>query len=713
MVTPGQEGPTRNCDWWFFDKALILDTSGRYAFQAKGSDSAQEWQELLNLLQTNRRKEPINGVVITVPADSLTSRPVDTLKEQAAQLRERIDEMVQRLGVKFPVYLTISKCDLIAGFTEFFAALPDRVRSQALGHVNSDSQNTDASRFFDRTYRNICERAQRLRLAFLNEEEKIDVTHGTFLFPAELQCLYAPLKAFIDVLFRPSPYRDMPLFRGLFLASARQAGSPSSPLSRLLGLNYAQSPPTGTTRDLFLRDIFSVILPNDRALVGHTAVAREHSQLTRAAGLIIAVAASLLLCGLFTLSFTNNWLALNRLDFAPCNNPEKSAGSVAQALRPLDECRQNIVSLTPQSRWKKVAYNFGLGHTDPVARVLQQRFLTMFRTGVLNPLDARIDQRINEANTGSLVVASVIQRIRLLARCQEHGGCVDLETSDGLGYRVMLSVAEQPVKDGDPVIERLRRTYESYLLWQPDPKVFADMHAKDLERIRGWVGRGGLREDSVLESAKAQFRPVQAVDFWGVRGPVQVDAAYTASAWREGIEPLISGLRTMAPDASDVSGSVKRFELNYRTQALRQWRDFLAEFPQLEKSAAQKDMRELALNVAGADSPYQRAIDSAHGHLSVVLGDAWQGSDLPGWAATLKKYVALKAKLAQAQKSGKPDSQEKKPGGRSECVKLSDDLSRSAEPAARRSLAPRKRASSRLRKLSRKEKPVARRLTRS
>ena len=659
VVTPGQEGPTRNCDWWFFDKTLILDTSGRYVFQAKGSDSAQEWQELLNLLQTNRRKEPVNGVLITVPADSLALKPVDKLKEEAAQLRERVDEMVQRLGVRFPVYLTISKCDLIAGFTEFFEALPDQVKSQALGCVNSDSQNTDASRFFDRAYRNICERAQRLRLALLNEEEKTAVIRGMFVFPAELQCLHAPLKAFIDVFFRPSPYRDMPLFRGLFLASARQVGSPSSPLSRSLGLNYAHLPPTGTSRDFFLRDIFSVILPNDRALVGHTAVARERSQLTRAAGLIIAVAASLLLCGIFTLSFTNNWLALSSLDLRLCIKAGGSKDTLGQVLRPLDECRQSIEDLTPRSILRRIAFNFGLGEAARVGSALKSRFLALFRASVMNPLDNRIDDSLAKRSTASFVVGSIIKRLDLLARCQEGGNCGDMEKSNGMNYRVLLALAEPRVQEGDPGIERLRRGYESYLLWQTDPKAYAQMYEKDLERVNGWV-RGGLDEKSILESVKSQFTPINATDLWGVSDPLRVDAPYTARAWREGIDPLISGLRKFSSESKDVSHSVKRFEVDYRDEALRQWGEFLSEFPRVEKLAFQSGITpQRALLLAGPESPYTRAIDMAYANLSVILGNSWEASDLPSWLVTLKKYVALRSKIAEMQKAGKQVAEEK------------------------------------------------------
>ncbi|PYJ71637.1 MAG: hypothetical protein DME76_01175 [Verrucomicrobia bacterium] len=671
VVTAGQVGPTRNCDWWFFDKIVVLDTSGRYVFQTKESDSAGEWQELLNLLRNNRRREPLNGVMVAVPAESLASKPIDKLKEQAAQLRERLDEIVQRLGVKFPVYLALTKGDRIAGFSEFFEALPDQFKGQALGYANSElGNNADTSRFFEKAFRTMCERAERLRLAMIYEQERNDIPRGMFLFPAELKSLHAPLKAFVDVLFRPSPYRDAPFFRGLFLTSAHQGGSPSSRLAHLLGLNYSHAAPTRATRDLFLRDLFSVILPNDRALVGRTARGVERYQLTRAAGLIAAIAVSLLICGLFTLSFTNNWLALKRLDIVPCISPNSSASSIAQILRPLDDCRQTIETITPRSIGRKIAMNFGLGQSRRVRVALQQRFSTTFRANVLNSLDARIDESLSRASADPIVVGSVVQRIQLLAQCQRVEGCADLENSDRLNYRVLVAVGEPQVKDGDPAIDRMRRTHESYLLWQTDPNVLREMQSKDAERIKRWLDSGGLREDRILDSARTQFSPIRAADFWELNVPGQVDAAYTAQAWREGIVPLLSGLQTMAAQATGVSDSVRKFEVNYRKETLRQWGEFLADFPQAEKSAVQRGMnREIALNAGGAESPYNRVIETAHANLSAVLGDSWNSRDLEPWATTLKKFVALRGKVVQAQKSGKQASQESSQGKEADAIK--------------------------------------------
>jgi type VI secretion system protein ImpL len=58
-------GGTRNCDWWFTDQAILLDTAGRYTTQDsdESSDSAG-WMGFLALLRKYRKRRPINGVLV-------------------------------------------------------------------------------------------------------------------------------------------------------------------------------------------------------------------------------------------------------------------------------------------------------------------------------------------------------------------------------------------------------------------------------------------------------------------------------------------------------------------------------------------------------------------------------------------------------------------------------------------------------------------------
>ena len=52
-----------NCDWWFTEEAVLIDTAGRYTTQ--DSDAAVDragWERFLALLKRTRPRQPLNGV---------------------------------------------------------------------------------------------------------------------------------------------------------------------------------------------------------------------------------------------------------------------------------------------------------------------------------------------------------------------------------------------------------------------------------------------------------------------------------------------------------------------------------------------------------------------------------------------------------------------------------------------------------------------------
>src|SRR5947207_13260240 len=65
-------GGTRNCDWWFADEAIFLDTAGRYTTQDSDAASDSEgWGEFLALLKKYRTRRPLNGVILAISAQDL------------------------------------------------------------------------------------------------------------------------------------------------------------------------------------------------------------------------------------------------------------------------------------------------------------------------------------------------------------------------------------------------------------------------------------------------------------------------------------------------------------------------------------------------------------------------------------------------------------------------------------------------------------------
>ena len=119
-------GGTRNCDWLFTSEAVFIDTAGRYTTQDSQQivDSAA-WKGFLDLLLKYRKRRPINGVILAISLmDILTQSPAER-ERQILALRDRLQELDTHLGIQFPVYVLFTKCDLLAGFVDYFDDLDD------------------------------------------------------------------------------------------------------------------------------------------------------------------------------------------------------------------------------------------------------------------------------------------------------------------------------------------------------------------------------------------------------------------------------------------------------------------------------------------------------------------------------------------------------------------------------------------------------------
>src|SRR5690606_5454201 len=87
----------------------------------------------LQLLKKHRRRQPVNGAIIAVSAEDLLTHTETERAQQIRLIRLRLQELYQQFDVQFPVYLMLTKCDLIAGFTDFYDDLGQHERQQIWG----------------------------------------------------------------------------------------------------------------------------------------------------------------------------------------------------------------------------------------------------------------------------------------------------------------------------------------------------------------------------------------------------------------------------------------------------------------------------------------------------------------------------------------------------------------------------------------------------
>lgn len=191
-------GGTSNCDWWFSSSAIMLDTAGRYTTEDEDRD---EWFAFLDILRKNRRRQPINGVIVGISLADLLNANVEEREWHSSRIRKRMDELIQRLGMRFPVYMVFTKCDLLSGFTEFFGELSRKQREQVWGCTFSQEQqaNPNPKAVFEEEFQKLYETLVNLRLSRLGGERmKREKRRGIYAFPLEFLSAKESLSHFVS-----------------------------------------------------------------------------------------------------------------------------------------------------------------------------------------------------------------------------------------------------------------------------------------------------------------------------------------------------------------------------------------------------------------------------------------------------------------------------------------------------------------------------------
>ena len=230
-------GGTRNCDWWFTEDAVLLDTAGRYTTQESDVEAdAAAWLGFLDLIKRFRPRRPLNGALVTLSVSDLMLWSEDERKRYAWHVRSRVAELYERLGVRFPVYLLVTKSDLLAGFAETFGELDAGARARVWGATFGYSANgfvlgSPGQRFAE-DFRELEGRLYGEMLERLNEERDLQRRAAVYRFPQEFRGLGPLIEQFLDTAFMGVAGSPEPMLRGVYFTSGTQEGSP---IDRVLG----------------------------------------------------------------------------------------------------------------------------------------------------------------------------------------------------------------------------------------------------------------------------------------------------------------------------------------------------------------------------------------------------------------------------------------------------------------------------------------------
>jgi type VI secretion system protein ImpL len=421
-------GGTRNCDWWFTDDAVLLDTAGRYTTQDSNSAADKAaWTGFLQLLKKNRRRRPINGVIVTVPVFDLLQETERWRQAQAQSIRERIKELHEQLGVRFPVYVLVTKCDLLAGFVEYFDALGREERAQVWGmtfplDVTRDGDAALAA--FPNEFSLLEQRLQERVLSRMQAERDPFKRALVYSFPQQFAGLRDVLQNFLRDVFESNRYAQSALLRGVYFSSGTQEGSPldrvMSAMAASFGLErQALAPNAASGRSYFITRLLQGVIFPEAELAGvNQALEKRRRALQWGSVAAISILFVLLAGGMIT-SYVRNGAYVDGMAARSADIAKKVAGlppqgSTVQLLPVLDELRTLPGGYNDRDKSVPLLNRFGLYQGDKLGEAARIAYRKVLQDTLLPRLQTRMEDQLRRSGANNTEYLYEVLRVYLM-----------------------------------------------------------------------------------------------------------------------------------------------------------------------------------------------------------------------------------------------------------------------------------------------------------
>ncbi len=333
-------GGTLNMHWWFTSHAVVLDTAGKMLMEEVRAGETGEWKEFLALLRRARATCPINGLLLAIGTDSLIKDSAEKIEANAGQIARQLELIQRTLDVRFPVFVLITKCDLINGFREFFDRIDDpQLQHQILGWSNPAGLDEAFSpEKVESHIESVRQRLVRRRMGLLldpvhtedPQARRADQVDALYALPESLAKLSSRLRRYLELIFVAGEWSPKPLFlRGIYFTSSMREGSElDADLAEALGVSV-DSLPGGKAwekeKSFFLRDVFMAKVFKEKGLVtraSNVGKAQRRRRLTVMSAALVTVAV------LLGLTVVGKWDFSQRI-----GDQQAFWGSVAEKVR--------------------------------------------------------------------------------------------------------------------------------------------------------------------------------------------------------------------------------------------------------------------------------------------------------------------------------------------------------------------------------------------
>ena len=611
--------PTETIEFFFEDKAILLDTSGRYVNPDQSSDINEEWDLITRLLLKTRQRESLSGVIVTISVEDLWSSDSTKLARISQNIRQRIDSLMRTTNIRFPVYIMVTKLDLLSGFGHFVSSLPKPRTDEILGYLSKPEEQ------WDQTLESSLDRLSgEIREILFSRSDAGTDSSEALVFPLEIQALKPLLTPFIKGLFEASPYLELPVFRGVFLSSGTIRGArfssilgdeggirkeqpveilePNSrvalksdqstlelgngnqagarPASMISGGSPKKAPPF--TMGVFLKDFFTDLLPSDRSQVIPLGLLARWRRFSSNILLVSWYGFNLLLGLYFSYSFYVTYHTVKTLS-AREPGEIRIGGDFHQNLENLEGYRSLIDWMAGKDRsilFHLLAFS---GQVGVIEDRMKERFTDLFSRAVLPEMNATLRAKIRELlnddpkNQLADYAEILVRRINLIKDRENRMGYDDLKRQPQPGTLDLATI--------DPTISpqearHFADLYLAYTAWVPAEAIGpskdllqsllleVEQTVPDFTWLVDWVNTQNLQNVTLATFWKGTATPKHGRT---------IPAAYTNTGMRRIFE-FLTEVQAASPPNFPIALHEQSFLAWYRIRKEEAWLGFLQSF---------------------------------------------------------------------------------------------------------------------------------------
>ena len=495
-------GGTRNCDWFFTTDGILLDTAGRYSVV---DEDRAEWFGFLSLLKKYRKKAPINGIIIAVSVAELTGNRPEFAINLAKNLRQRVQELTEKLEVHAPVYVVFTKADLITGFNEFFQDAERGERDRVWGATLPYSQSTTGQQVldqFDARFDELYDGLKDMSQANMALQWRERMPPGVFTFPLEFSTIKAPLRSFIATLFEENPFQFKPVFRGFYFTSALQEGESVSASSKRVAQRFdiklqpAEHEEAHNQQGYFLLNLFRTVIFADKDLVAQYASPVKTRM--RYAAFFAATALVGLALGGWSWSYMNNrqLVANVEKDLQQVSKIQENRIDLQSRFQALHILQDRIEQLQKYRDSRPLSLSMGLYQGDYLERKLREEYFSGVREIMLKPVAQTLEGFLTEVNANRASLQPVGKTPAAAATPVAGAAAAAVPA---------VSLSSQ-FKDASPTnVEDAYNALKTYLMLSEKPRAEPGHLNDQLTRYwRNWldVNRGAMPREQMIRSAE-------------------------------------------------------------------------------------------------------------------------------------------------------------------------------------------------------------------